>query len=195
MAKVTTLGNGVKVTFKVGEDLTDSNGDGKLEIGKIEAPVVERPITNIELKSLLKQYATKQDLEDASVGGEVDTSSFLKKEEAAKSYLTKEQGEAAYVTQAIYATEKANLLATKTELEGYVSKEEAETLRGPAGEAGPKGDKGDQGEPGQDGTNPSVADILADSEFTKAIYTKTEADKKFLTQTAADKLYAPKAEA
>lgn len=191
MAKITTLGNGVKVTFKVGEDIADSNGDGKLEIGKIEAPVVERPVTNIELKSLLKQYATKQELEDASINGEVDTSSFLKKEEAEKSYLTKEQGNTAYVSQAIYVSEKAELLATKTELEQYVSKKEAETLRGPAGETGPKGDKGDQGEPG---TNPSVSDILSNTEFTKAVYTKTEADKKFLTQTAADKLYAPKTE-
>ena len=96
MAKITTLGNGVKVTFKVGEDIADSNGDGKLEIGKIEAPVVERPVTNIELKSLLKQYATKQELEDASINGEVDTSSFLKKEEADKKFLTQTAADKLY---------------------------------------------------------------------------------------------------
>lgn len=188
MAKITNIGTGVKVTFKVGEDISDNDADGKLEIGKIEAPVIERNITNIELKEMLRKFATKEDLENLSLSGTVDTSAFIKKEDADKKFLSIEQGNNAYLSQAIYVSEKANLLVTKSELDNYVSKEEAETLRGP------QGPKGDQGEPGQDGTNPTVSDVIADPEFTKSVYTKTEVDNKFLTQEKADTLYAPKAQ-
>lgn len=194
MAKITNIGTGVKVTFKVGEDIFDSDADGKLEIGKIEAPIVERNITNIELKEMLRKFATKEDLENLSLSGTVDTSAFIKKEDADKKFLSVEQGNNAYLSQAIYVSEKANLLVTKAELGNYVSKEEAETLRGPEGPQGEQGPKGDQGEPGQDGVSPTVEDVITDPEFTKSVYTKTEADNKFLTQEKADTLYAPKAQ-
>ena len=79
--------------------------------------------------------------------------------------------------------------------------------QGPAGEAGPKGDKGDtgakgetgpqgpEGPAGQNGTNPSVADILSDAEFTNNVYKKTEVDSTFLKQADAQTTYLSKTDA
>lgn len=87
MASIVKENTSTKVTYIINQDIKDTDGDGKYEIGIVSPAEDNNPVTVTQMKSILKNYITTAKAMEAIKS--IDHSVYITTEEANNTFVSK----------------------------------------------------------------------------------------------------------